>query len=83
MIDFDKYGLNDVSENYETEEENDGILEQTFDDVVEEVDVWVCSVVSTTVDFCSCCFLPPQAQNTNVAIATSEIILIVFIFFLI
>ena len=37
MIDFDKFGLNDVSENYETEEENDGILEQTFDDVVEEV----------------------------------------------
>jgi hypothetical protein len=37
MIDFDKFGLNDVAENYETEEENDGILEQTFDDVVEEV----------------------------------------------
>ena len=37
MIDFDKFGLNDVAETYETEEENDGILEQTFDDVVEEV----------------------------------------------
>ena len=37
MIDFEKFGLNDVSENYEAEEENDGILEQTFDDVVEEV----------------------------------------------
>ncbi|MBO5654407.1 MAG: cell division protein FtsZ [Clostridia bacterium] len=37
MIDFDKFGLNDVTETYETEEENDGILEQTFDDVVEEV----------------------------------------------
>ena len=36
MIDFDKFGLNDVTEYNETEE-NDGILEQTFDDVVEEV----------------------------------------------
>ena len=36
MIDFDKFGLNDVTEYSETEE-NDGILEQTFDDVVEEV----------------------------------------------
>ena len=37
MIDFDKYGLNDIPETPEVEEENDGILEQTFDDVVEEV----------------------------------------------
>ena len=36
MIDFDKFVLNDVTEYNETEE-NDGILEQTFDDVVEEV----------------------------------------------
>ena len=37
MIDFDKFGLNDIPETTEVEEENDGILEQTFDDVVEEV----------------------------------------------
>ncbi len=37
MIDFDKFGLNDIPETNEIEQEDDGILEQTFDDVVEEV----------------------------------------------
>ena len=37
MIDFDKFGLNDVADTYETEDENDGILEQTLEDVEEEV----------------------------------------------
>lgn len=37
MIDFDKFGLNNVTDTYEAEEENDGILEQTFEDVEEEV----------------------------------------------
>jgi cell division protein FtsZ len=39
MIDFDKFGLNDIPETTEVEE-NDGILEQTFDDVVEEVQTY-------------------------------------------
>ncbi len=37
MIDFEKLGFNDIPESTEMEEENDGILEQTFEDIEEEV----------------------------------------------